>query len=139
MGETVTDQAEGLPQVSGDLDQPVVTIPSGEPPEGLVVQPLIIGPGPEVTIMDLVTVHYTEYIWAGGTFVRQTYGYAPVSSYLMNAIPGWQRALQGQTTGSRVLLVVPPEQAYPQGNPKLGVPEGSTMVYVVDILYAAAS
>jgi peptidylprolyl isomerase len=38
--------------------------------------------------------------------------------------------------GSRVLLVVPPAQAYPSGNPRSDIKVGETMVYVVDILFS---
>ena len=42
----------------------------------------------------------------------------------------------GQTVGSRVLLIVPPAQAYPSGNPRIDVKSGETMVYVIDILFS---
>ena len=40
--------------------------------------------------------------------------------------------------GERVLLVLPPEYNYPQGSNNPPVTAGDTLVYVVDILYAAA-
>ena len=41
----------------------------------------------------------------------------------------------GQTVGSQVLLVIPPDQAY--GDKKQGsIPANSTLVFVVDILAA---
>ena len=54
-------------------------------------------------------------------------------------IPGWQEGLAGKTAGSRVLLVVPPAQAYPDGRetPKPTLAAGQTLVYVIDILDVA--
>ncbi|MDR0488493.1 MAG: FKBP-type peptidyl-prolyl cis-trans isomerase [Propionibacteriaceae bacterium] len=126
-----------MPTVTGPLDAPEVTIPQGvEAPTELKVQVLVEGDGPEITAMDTMAVNYAEYLWTG-TMIRQTYGFEPLMGYLMGTIPGWQEGLVGLNVGSRVLLVVPPELGYPEGNPKIGIPEGSTSVFVIDILYSA--
>lgn len=134
---TAVTPASGLPTVSGDLKAPVVTIASKDTPSStLVVQPLIKGSGKAVTATSTLRADYAEYAWSTGKVVKQTYGYAPLDGTLSTAIPGWQAALVGQTVGSRVLIVVPPAQAYPSGNPRIDVKPGETMVYVVDILFA---
>jgi len=121
---------------------PTITFPDGiVKPTELTVQPLIKGAGPAVKAGDSILVNYTEYVWGGDKPVRQTYGdtaqgFGPLAGTLATTIPGWQTGLLGQTAGSRVLLIVPPDQAYPQGNTKIGVATGSTMVYVIDILFA---
>ncbi len=43
----------------------------------------------------------------------------------------------GKRVGQRVLLVLPPEFNYPQGSNNPPVEAGDTLVYVVDLLYAA--
>ncbi len=135
-GTTVTPPA-GLPTVSGDLKAPVVTIDTkATPPSTLVVQPLIKGTGKAVTATSTLRVDYAEYAWSTGKLVKQTYGYAPLDGALSSTIPGWQTGLVGQTVGSRVLLVVPPAQAYPSGDPRSDIKVGETMVYVVDILFS---
>ncbi len=139
-GQTVTVTDPDLPVVAGDLNAPTVTIPSDQPaPAGLTVQPLIKGSGPVVEATDGIVVNYAEYVWSTGAMVRQTYGFTPLEGMLSSTIPGWQQALAGQTMGSRLLLVVPPDLAYPEGAPKIGVEKGSTMVYVIDILYSMAA
>jgi len=137
-GTTVTPSADpNLPVVGGTLTAPTVTIPQGAtPPTSLVVQPLIVGPGAKVAATDTVIVNYVEYLWSNGTQVRTTYGFAPLSGLLSSTIQGWQTALVNQTAGSRLLLVVPPSLAYPNGNPKIGVPANSTMVFVIDIVFS---
>lgn len=135
-GATVTPPS-GLPTVSDDLKAPVITIDTkATPPSSLTVQPLIKGSGKAVTAASTVRVDYAEYAWSTGKLVKQTYGYSPLDGALSTTIPGWQTGLVGQTVGSRVLLVVPPAQAYPSGNPRSDIKVGETMVYVVDILFS---
>ena len=57
------------------------------------------------------------------------------SSGQHQVIEGWQKGLVGQTIGSQVLLVIPPDQAY--GDKEQGpIPANSTLVFVIDILAA---
>jgi peptidylprolyl isomerase len=135
-GTTVSPPA-GLPTVSADLKKPAITIDTkATPPTTLTVQPLIKGAGKAVTDASTIRVDYAEYAWSTGKLVKQTYGYSPLDGALSTTIPGWQTGLVGQTVGSRVLLVVPPAQAYPSGNPRIDVKTGETMVYVIDILFS---
>jgi peptidylprolyl isomerase len=140
VGETVTPTDSNLPTVSGPLTAPVITMPAGvTAPTAATVQVLVQGAGPVVEAGDYIHVDYAEYIWATGTMVRQTYGFAPLTGALDATLAGWQTALIGQNMGSRLLIVLPASDSYPQGNPKMGIPPNSTMVYVIDVLYAAAS
>ena len=45
------------------------------------------------------------------------------------------KGLTGQTVGSRVLLVIPPADGYPDGNPTPSVAPDETLVMVVDLLF----
>ena len=55
----------------------------------------------------------------------------------VNTLPEYRKqGLAGQPVGSRVMLIVPPSLAYPDGNAEPAIPAGATLVYVVDILYA---
>jgi len=50
-------------------------------------------------------------------------------------IAGFDEGLVGQTVGSRVLLVIPPDKGYgPEGNPQAGIGGTDTLVFVVDLL-----
>ena len=52
---------------------------------------------------------------------------------LASVVPGFAEALKGQTVGSQVLAVIPPDLAY--GDAGQGpVPGGATLVFVIDIL-----
>ncbi len=50
-------------------------------------------------------------------------------------ITGWDTGLVGQTVGSQVLLVVPPDQGYGASG-TTGIKGTDTIVFVVDILDA---
>ena len=49
-------------------------------------------------------------------------------------IAGYKEALEGQTVGSQVLVVIPPEFAYGEGEINEDDLTGETLVFVVDIL-----
>ncbi|SDH29471.1 FKBP-type peptidyl-prolyl cis-trans isomerase [Microbacterium pygmaeum] len=124
----------GLPTVVRAPDgRPGIIVPDADPPKDVAVQTLLKGDGPEVTGEDPVRVHYTGLTWADRTVFDTTWDGEPASLTLDAVVPGFAEALQGQTVGSQVLVVVPPDQGY--GSEGSGsVPPDSTLVFVVDIL-----
>ena len=96
------------------------------------------GDGPAVEEGDTVTVHYTGWLWDGTQFDSSWDKGSPATFTLADGqlIDGWVQGLAGQTVGSQVLLVIPPELGYgADGNDT--IPGGSTLVFVVDILAAS--
>jgi peptidylprolyl isomerase len=139
---TVAAIPDGLPLVTGDL-KPQVTLPAdARRQDTLQVVTLIEGDGPEAGSYAQLQVNYVEYAWTADnlTQVRQTYGtgagpvYATLTTPTVNA---WLEGLAQVKEGSRVLIVAPPDQAYPSGNSALGVPRGAYSVWVVDVLFVA--
>lgn len=127
----------GLPAVTAaDDGRPSLAPAGGAPPAGLVAQPLVVGDGEPLGQDSWMVVHYASWLW-DGTEVTSTWEYgSPYAMPLSEAHAGWQQGLVGRTVGSRVLLVVPPELAL--GDEEVdGVPAGSTLVFVVDVLTAA--
>jgi peptidylprolyl isomerase len=134
----------GLPTVTlADDGQPAITVPETPAPTELVVQPLITGEGPVVEAGQQLTVHYTGVKWPGGEQFDSSWERGSPATFPIGTggvIPGWDAGLVGQTVGSQVLLVVPPAQGYgEQGNPQGGISGTDTLVFVVDILDAAAA
>lgn len=124
----------GLPRVTDDAQgRPVVKI-EGEKPTALVVQPLVVGKGKKVEAGDTVTVRYSTTAWDGRT-VESTYGKDPEQGSLTKLVPAWQEGLVNQTVGSRVMIIAPPDKAYPNGNENPKINPGETLVFVVDVLY----
>lgn len=129
------EPAEGLPTVKvNDEGVPEITIDdTAEKPKELVAQTLIKGDGAVVTESDTVTAHYVGVQWSNGKKFDSSWDRGAPSDFpLTGVIKGWTQGLTGQTVGSRVLLVIPPELGYGE-NPASGQP-GGTLVFVVDIL-----
>ncbi|MFT8395878.1 FKBP-type peptidyl-prolyl cis-trans isomerase [Propionibacterium sp.] len=137
-GETVTPPA-GLPAVGGDINNPTISFPAdAKAPSDLVIQPLIKGTGKKVSAGDTITVNNLGVEWGNGRVISTTYNNgnpSPVSGALSSTLEGWQKGLVDQTVGSRVLLIVPGSMAYPNGNSTPSVSAGTTLVFVVDILF----
>lgn len=136
-GEAVAP-VEGLPTVTlGDDGAPSITPSTAAAPTTLVAQPLIKGSGPAVEAGQTVTVKYTGWLWDGTEF-DSSWSKDTTFPFQVGAgqvIPGWDTGVAGQTVGSQVLLVVPPDQGY--GDQDNGtIPANSTLVFVVDILDA---
>jgi peptidylprolyl isomerase len=141
-GAAVTPPA-GLPTVALDgSGKPTITVPPAgtAAPTGLVVQPLELGTGPAVASGQTITVHYTGVIWATGKQFDSSWDRGKSIDFSIGAgkvIKGWDQALVGQTVGSQLLLVVPPDLGYgTTGNTSAGISGTDSLVFVVDILDA---
>ncbi|WP_349827798.1 FKBP-type peptidyl-prolyl cis-trans isomerase [Brevibacterium litoralis] len=134
------DLPEGMPELTrGDDGAPSITQPEGDAPTELQTHVAIKGEGEEVRAGDTTTVHYTGWLWddasepfdsswdRGQPFPVEGVGQAPV-------IDGWNEALQGQTVGSQILVVIPPEKGYGEEGSGESIPPNSTLVFVIDIL-----
>ena len=137
---TAVEPAVGLPVVTlADNGEPTIEIPTDavEPTE-LVVQPLIEGAGAAVEAGQVVTFHYSGWLWDGTSFDSSWSKGTPFTTQLGvgSLIEGWDSGLLGQTVGSQVLLVVPSDLGY--GDAGSGaIPGGATLIFVVDILAAS--
>jgi len=137
---TEVEPEPGLPPVgyadsaTTDARMPMIMPSEGLPPDELVIYPLIIGDGQRVTAESSLVVQVTGSLWDGTQFQNSWEDGAGLPIVLSGTIRGWREGLLGQTIGSRVMLVVPPEAAW--GNEGRGdlIPAGSTLVYVIDIL-----
>jgi len=124
---TVVTTAEGIPGV---------TIPRTAPPEELRIAQLIRGEGPEVELGQLVTMHYSGFLWSDSDKFDSSWDTGEPTQFTMQEgglIDGFLKAVVGQPVGSRVIAVIPPAQGYGE----LGsgtIPPGATLVFVIDIL-----
>jgi len=136
-GEEVPPKA-GLPTVTDKDGVPEVTMPKTDPPTTLTVQPIIKGDGAKVAATDTITFNYRWYTW-DGQLLEDSYKSGPQEYQVSGLLPGMAKGLTGQTVGSRVLLIVPPADGYPDGNASPKIEKGTTLVLVVDLLFAAPS
>lgn len=144
-------KAEGAPQLGASGVPAVVTTPEGvpgitipdeEPSDELIDHVLVLGDGAELEADDRAVLHYTGVVWQteevfDSSWQRGTAATFPITSFEEDPegiVPGLAQALVGKTVGSQVVVVIPPELGYPDGQAPTAIPSGSTMVFVVDIL-----
>ena len=132
----------GLPTVKlASNGKPTITVPKKTAaPTQLVVQPLIKWTGPAITAGQTVTVQYLGVIWSSGKKFDSSWDRGQSLNTTIGkgaVIAGWDEGLVGQTVGSQVLLIVPPDKGYgSSGQPQAGIKGTDTLVFVVDILDA---
>jgi len=105
------------------------------PPKKLQVIPLVQGSGPPARAQSLVTFDYFGEVYGADKPFDESYTKQPVTFALgmSKLIQGWDKGLVGVKAGSRVMIIVPPDQGYgAQAQPN--IPANSTLVFVVDIL-----
>ena len=146
-GKTVTNIPSNLPKVTlASNGKPSLELNGYQPDGKLVVQPLIKGEGAAVKSTQTVDAQYTGwYANSDGTLHQFDSSWDRGSSSqfsLSQVITGWKNGLTGQTIGSQVLLVIPPDLGYgstdqtDSSTGKVTIPANSTLYFVVDILYA---
>ncbi|MCS5722601.1 FKBP-type peptidyl-prolyl cis-trans isomerase [Herbiconiux sp. CPCC 203407] len=133
---------DGFPTVAlADDGTPTVTTPEGAAPTTTQIAVLKKGDGAVVAAGDQVLMQYQGSIWGSGTIFDQTWGTGgPRTLNSAQLIPGFTAALVGQTVGSQVLVVIPPDQGYGAGgNDAAGILGTDSLVFVIDILDTQAA
>ncbi|GAA3660657.1 FKBP-type peptidyl-prolyl cis-trans isomerase [Microbacterium marinilacus] len=137
-GQVEFNDGLGLPTVVRTPDGvPGVIVPDATAPDELVVQTLIKGDGPVVGDDEAVVVQYTGVTWDEREVFDSTWeSGSPATFVPANVVPGFAAALEDQTVGSQIMVVIPPDQGY--GDQAQGsIPAGSTLVFVIDVLGTA--
>lgn len=135
-----------------------------EPPSELSTEVLIAGEGEEIAEDDLVFAQYRGWRWEDGEIFDQSWlseediaqmeeagtavgaevddpGQHFEFSLTGGVIEGWLEGIPGHHVGDRILLVIPPDQAYgetadeDEGTAEGGGP-GGTLIFVVDIFFS---
>jgi FKBP-type peptidyl-prolyl cis-trans isomerase len=132
-----------LPTVTAHAGSaPTITIPGNTPPAALVTKTLVKGTGPKVVKGQFVIAQYTGYIWRTKKVFDSSWTSGSPFGFVIGASPeqvitGWDTGLAGQTVGSRVMLVIPPKDAYgTTGASQAGITGKDTLVFVIDIIDA---
>ncbi len=133
----------GFPSVvTTSIGQPGLTIPSGPIPTELSFTALKKGDGQKVAAGDTLTVQSLGVVYSTKSVFESTWKDASVKQIIAadgtstqgGVVPGLAEALIGQTVGSQIIAVIPPDAGYgAQGNGST-IPAGATLVYVIDIL-----
>ncbi|MEL0626932.1 peptidylprolyl isomerase [Salinibacterium amurskyense] len=134
----------GLPAiVLAPNGQPGFTFPTGDAPSELQYAALKVGSGDTIASGDNVLMQLSAIEWgADKPFTNSWENDRVPQSYLVESLEtsasgipaGLAEALIGQTVGSQVLVVLPPDVGFAPGSEPTGVTSGSTLVFVFDIL-----
>jgi peptidylprolyl isomerase len=134
----------GLPSVvrAPKTGQPGLVAPSFSAPKDFQKATLIKGAGEVVKTGDSITVHYVGWVW--GTEIGAAFdsswesGNGPATFTLKTGdgglIPGFVKALDGETVGSQVIASMPAADGYGVDGNGSSIPGGATLLFVVDIL-----
>lgn len=124
------------PQVTGGFGEtPTFKPGSGKEATKMDIKVLTEGSGKAVNPGDTVKVNYEGVTWDGKVFDSSFQKGKVVEFPLNGVIEGWKNGIPGHKVGSRLLMVIPPEQAYgPAGSGH--ELSGKTLTFVVDILDA---
>ncbi len=127
---------DGMPAVTlADDGTPSIEIPAGDPPTDLQISVLKKGDGPVVAAGDTTMLQYMGVRWdTGESFDSSWSKGAPIYIQGNTYVPGFVSALEGQTVGSQVLVVIPPALGYGAEPSEDNELAGQTLVFVIDIL-----
>ena len=145
-GSQTSDGGGSLPTVTATTGKaPTIKIPKGvTAPKTLVSKTLIKGTGATVTKGEDLVAQYVGVNWRTGKVFDSSWSRSLPYSFKIGATPsqvikGWDLGLVGQTVGSRVLLVIPPADAYGKtGQSQAGIKGTDDLVFVVDIIGAVS-
>lgn len=121
--------------------QPGISTPTGTAPTETTIGVLTKGSGQTVGTGDTVAVQYSGWIWDdSATEVNSSWSTgqllvaskSDVSS--SGGLPsGFWKAVEGQTVGSQVIVIIPPKDGY--ADKAVGsIPASSTLIFVIDIV-----
>ncbi|MCW2786397.1 MAG: hypothetical protein JWP74_2914 [Marmoricola sp.] len=122
----------GVPQVTfHGAKPPKVVLPKGKAPKALELKVLKKGHGAVVGSGDTVTVEYQGTSWKTRKIFDQSYGKAPASFATTGVVPGFGAAMVGQKVGTRLIVTIPQQFAYPAGSGSALA--GQPLVFVIEI------
>jgi len=133
---------KSLPKVSGGYgDKPKVTADTKEKPgTKLRSSVLVEGKGTKVAKGDLLVADYLGSVYATNKVFDNSYDRGQPAGFEIGTgkvIKGWDETLVGVTTGSRILMVIPPAKGYgTEGNTDAGIKGTDSLVFVVDVIAA---
>ncbi|MET8741502.1 FKBP-type peptidyl-prolyl cis-trans isomerase [Streptomyces sp. NPDC004728] len=137
-GTEVAQDNIDLPKVGTNTDgkAPKVTIPTKtDPPTKLVSNYILESKGEVVKDTDSVVVNYVGMTWKDGKTFDSTYAAGKTQTFPLAQVTlkGLKNGLVGKKIGSRVLLVIPPDQGFGD-KAQQTIPAKSTLVFAVDLL-----
>lgn len=131
----------GLPAITAGAkfgEKPTLAKGEGDPPKKLKVEVISEGKGAELKKGDQAQINYLGQMWDSTKPFDNSFDRGQPFSVTIGGggvIEGWQKALDGQKVGSRLLVSIPPDLGYgAQGQGE--IKPNATLVFVMDIVKA---
>lgn len=117
LGGDMTEPAAGMPKVkdNGKKAADITPVPGVEAPTELKSSVLIQGKGRKIESGEKVVVQYTGVLYKDGKKFDSSLDRGQAFSFVTGGggvIEGWDKAVTGQTVGSRIEVVIPPALGY---------------------------
>jgi len=99
------------------------------------------GSGAKLTTANKIMISYAVYNGKNGKRISTNFGAetAPMDLSSTKIMIGLSKGLSGQQVGSRLLVAIPPAEAYgAKGFPKAGVGPTDTIVFLIDVVSASS-
>jgi peptidylprolyl isomerase len=111
-------------------------VPESEGATETTTVDLIEGEGTELLAGQTGIINYVLFRGDNGVLLESSWEADPVPVPTAEGnFPGFVNGLPGMKVGGRRAIIVPPADAFgPDGNPQLGLPAGTDMIIVVDLL-----
>ena len=130
-------QVESI-SVTGALEEkPVVSFPSPLSADSIQSRVVIAGEGPVFTGRNLIEFEFAGYNGGNGQLIQQTSfdgTQTQTGAFGPGEVPNFCEALAGAKEGSRIVAIIPPDQAHSgEGVPALGVGAADAFIFVIDL------
>jgi FKBP-type peptidyl-prolyl cis-trans isomerase len=103
------------------------------------VHTLHAGNGPVVSSIAKVSVCYMGVNGRDGSVFDSSYERGEAVDFpLGGVVPGFQKAIAGQTVGSTVAVAMTSADGYPDGQPSAGIRPGDSLIFAIKILSASS-
>jgi peptidylprolyl isomerase len=127
--------------VGGTVTAPTVTFKT-KPLKVTVTTTKVVtaGTGTKLTKANAITFNYVLFNGKDGKQIESSFGKATAGMDLSSAslLPGLSKGLNGQQVGSRLLVAIPPADAFgTQGNPEAGFGPTDTVVFFIHLVSAS--
>lgn len=127
------------PGISTDLKaKPVVSANSAPPPTQVTVADVVVGTGAEATTLSTASVKYVGALYTNGTEFDSSWKTSPDNTFDVTVcangtVPGFAIAPTGMKVGGRRVVTIPSQYGYAD-QAQSGIPAGSTLVFVIDLV-----
>ncbi|MFT6291833.1 MAG: FKBP-type peptidyl-prolyl cis-trans isomerase [Ilumatobacter sp.] len=115
---------------------PGVTLSVGEGVADTEFEDLVVGDGATLEIGNTAVIRYVNFRGDNGVAIETNWNSDPVQvPYSENLLSGLLEGMEGMNVGGRRAITVPPEDGFgEEGNPQGGLPAGTDMIFVIELV-----